>query len=124
MRTIKEWIGKTDDTAIPARVKIRIIARQSNKCFLSGIEFRPGDKIEFDHATALWLGGENRESNLRAVLADKHKEKTRAEAPIKAKVQRMREKHHGIRRKRSGFLTNRDGPLKQKMNGEIVRREC
>ena len=122
MRSVKEWHGKTDDSQPPASVKARIIERQNGKCHLSGIEFRPGDKIEFDHATAIWLGGENRESNLRAVHADRHKAKTKAEAEVRGKVNRNRQKHLGIARKRSGFPTNRDGPWKKKLDGTVERR--
>jgi 5-methylcytosine-specific restriction protein A len=95
-RTVPEWIGKTDDSVAPRLCQLRILDRQDNRCALTGHVFVPGDKIEFDHITALWLGGKNRESNLQAVLGIAHKRKTKAEAPVRAKVNASRAKHLGI----------------------------
>jgi hypothetical protein len=41
----------------------------------------------------------------------------------KSKTARVRAKHLGIRR-RSSFQTNRDGPFKRKITGEVVRRDA
>ncbi len=104
MRTVKEWVGRTDNTAPPASVKDRILRKQEGKCALSGHEFRPGDVIEFDHITPLWMQpGGNRESNLQAVLGSRHKEKTKTEATVKAKIDSVRQKHFGLQKKSSSF---------------------
>lgn len=95
-RTVKEWIGKTDDSKIPNSVKQRIVDRQGGCCALSGTVFGPGNKPEFDHKVALWLGGEHRESNLHAIRTEEHKAKTAAEATVRAKVNNQRKKHIGI----------------------------
>lgn len=95
-RTVKEWIGKTDDSAPPTKCKQRILDRQSGKCALTGHVFVPGDTVEYDHITALWLGGANRESNLQAVLGEPHKRKTKAEAGVRAKVMAAAAKHLNI----------------------------
>ena len=95
-RTVKYWIGKTDDSAPSTACKLRILSRQDNKCALTGHQFTPGDKIEFDHITALWLGGANTEGNLHAVLGEAHKRKTKAEAAVRAKTNRDTAKHLGI----------------------------
>ncbi|MER9357460.1 HNH endonuclease [Mesorhizobium sp. M0514] len=92
-RTVTEWIGKTDDSTAPRLCQLRILDRQDNRCALTGHVFVPGDKIEFDHITALWLGGKNRESNLQAVLGVAHKRKTKVEAKVRAKVNANRAKH-------------------------------
>lgn len=122
MRTVDEWIGRTDDAMPPARVKDRIIARQGNRCALTGREFRPGDKIEFDHAVALWLGGENRESNLQAVIAEAHKRKSAAEMTVKAKVDRQRQKHLGLRKPKATIPGSRGSKWKRKLDGTTVER--
>jgi len=96
MRTVDEWIGKTDDSAVPERVKLRIIERQNNKCAITGQTFRAGDKIEFDHKIPLWLGGKNSETNLQAVISEAHKNKTKTEATVRAKINRIRQKDLGI----------------------------
>lgn len=95
-RSTDEWIGKTDDSAPSKACKLRILAKQASKCALTGHAFVPGDNIEFDHITALWLGGKNREGNLHAVLGEAHKRKTKAEAAVRAKTNRDTAKHLGI----------------------------
>jgi 5-methylcytosine-specific restriction protein A len=95
MRTVKEWIGKNDDSAIPPRVKVRVRDRFNGLCQLCGF---PAIKPHFDHIIALCNGGQNRESNLRPVCRPCHAEKTNADVKIKAKVARIAKKHMGIRR--------------------------
>ena len=51
-----------------------------------------------------------------------HRLLTNKRVAVIAKSTRVRNKHIGIRRQRSSFQTNRDGPWKRKMSGEIVRR--
>ena len=84
-RTVPEWIGRTDDSMPPDRVKDRIRQRQSNLCALTGVPLLPGVKVQYDHIVPLWLGGANCESNLQAVTEDAHKRKTKAEATVRAK---------------------------------------
>lgn len=120
MRTVDEWIGKTDDSMPPLRVKDRIRERQGNRCAISGVELRPGIKVEYDHIVPLWLGGRNAESNLQAVTSDAHKGKTASEAKVRARCNAVRKKHLGIKpEKRGGF--NRK--LKRLMDGTVVNRE-
>lgn len=116
-RSVPEWIGKSDNSRIPASVKLRIIEEQDNRCALNpDHEFGPGDKIEFDHKTPLWLHGKHRESNLQAVLAESHIRKTQAEAPIRAKIIRQKQKHLGLRPKKPL------SPYKRKVCGTVVNR--
>lgn len=121
-RSTPEWIGKTADTAIPARVKDRIVERQGGKCAETGILFSPGMAPEFDHELALVNGGENKETNLRAVCSWAHKQKTKKDVKQKAKDARVRKKHLGIHKPKSSFATSRDGKFKQKIGGGTVLR--
>lgn len=100
MRTVEEWIGKTDDTAVPPRVRLRIFERDLGVCHLSGRKIRPGEQWELEHKTALCNGGEHRESNLAPALAQPHKDKTKEDRALKAKNDRVRKRHLGIRGKR------------------------
>lgn len=122
MRAVPEWIGRTDDTPIPASVKLRILDKQGDVCAMSGKPFSAADKPEFDHRVPLWLGGENRESNIHAILASIHKPKTKAEATVRAKVKRIKAKELGIHKPKSSFATNRNGAFKKRMDGSIERR--
>lgn len=97
-RSVPEWIGKTDNTAIPDRVKLRVHENADGKCAKCDREARPA---EYDHATPLILGGENRETNLQLLCAPCHKAKTALDVKLKAKVARVRKLHLGISRPRS-----------------------
>ncbi len=94
-RTVNEWIGKTDDTPIPPRVKARVFLAAGGICHLSGRKIGATDPWDCDHVVALCNGGENRESNLAPALRDKHREKTALDVAEKSKTARMWAKHHG-----------------------------
>ena len=94
-RSVPEWVGKTHDSAVPARVKARVFERFGGRCAISGVKLFPGE-YDFDHELALEDGGEHREGNLRPVHRDRHREKTAAEAGARKKVRRTRLKHLGL----------------------------
>lgn len=100
-RSVEEWIGKTDDAAIPPRVKLRIFERYKGVCYLSGIKIQPGDKWEVEHIIALCNGGEHRESNMAPALCAPHKAKTKADLRAKAKNERIRKRNAGIKKPRT-----------------------
>ena len=95
-REIPEWIGATDDSRPPARVRLRVFQRYEGRCYLSKRKIGPGDTWELDHVKALINGGENRESNLAPALKAPHREKTNADVAEKAKIDRIAKKHLGI----------------------------
>lgn len=122
-RAVAEWIGKTDDARVPPRVRLRIFEHHNGICHLSGRKIAPGEPWELEHIIALCNGGEHRESNMAPALKDKHKEKTKADVAEKSRTYERKLSHVGIKSKgRSSFRTNRDGPFKKKMSGEVVRR--
>jgi len=95
-RSVPEWIGKTDDTPIPPRVKLRIWERDDGRCHITGKKINPGDKYQFDHKIAIINGGENRESNIAPALDAPHTEKTKSDVAEKSKIARLRQKHLGL----------------------------
>lgn len=113
MRAVDEWIGKNDDTPVPPRVKLRVFNAYGGVCYLSGRKIMPGERWEVEHKLALSLGGENRESNLAPALAAPHKVKTASDMKQKAKNDRVRKKHLGIRKPRTLRRWRR-------FNGDIV----
>lgn len=123
MRSVDEWIGKTDDSAPSNGCKRRILDRQGWKCAISDVEFRDGVKAVFDHITPLWLGGENRESNLQALTVKAHAGKTKSEAKVRAKVNRIQLQRVSGKKKSSwGDLSRKmDGTVYNKRTGEILR---
>lgn len=120
-RSTDEWIGKTDDQAIPPRVRLRVFERHGGICHLSGRKIMPGDAWDADHVIALVNGGEHRESNMAPALRTEHRKKTARDVAQKAKDRRIRAKHLGIR-KPSRFATARTGKFKQKIGGQTVPR--
>lgn len=121
-RSTPEWIGKTDDTAIPPRVRLRVFEAHGGVCYITGRKITPADKWDVDHVQALVNGGENRESNLAPALRAAHRKKTAEDVAIKAKDRRVRAKHLGIGPKKSSFANARDGKYKTKVGGGTVLR--
>lgn len=106
-RSVTEWMSKNPDAKIPDRVKIRVLRRYGNKCFLTGILIADGQAFDCDHKTPLEHGGEHRESNLVPVLRLPHEVKTAAERKIQAKADRMAKKAHGMKPQKSRPIANR-----------------
>lgn len=98
MRNVPEWIGKTDDTPVPKRVKIRVFIAHDGICHISKRKIVVGDKWDAEHVKAISNGGENRESNLAPALIEPHKIKTKRDRAIKSKTDRMRAMNLGLNR--------------------------
>lgn len=92
-RAVPEWIGKTPDSKIPDRVKLRIFEREGGRCHISGRKIMVGEPYDFDHKIALINGGEHRESNLFPALRNKHREKTAKDVAEKARTYAVKAKH-------------------------------
>ena len=113
-RSLPEWVGKTDDTPAPPRVRLRNFEQYGGVCQCGcGVKIRAGDQWQTDHRIALINGGENRESNLVPLLTRHHKKKTTADVAEKSRVRAKRKKHLGIK------STKRKIPYRR-FNGEPV----
>jgi 5-methylcytosine-specific restriction protein A len=121
MRSVEEWIGKTDDAAIPARVRMRVFLKHDGRCHITGRKITPGDYWECDHIVALCNGGEHRESNLAPALRDAHRQKTASDVKLRAKIDRIRKRNMGIKKK-STFPCSKDSRFKKKLNGTVELR--
>ena len=121
-RATPEWIGKTDDTAVPARVRLRVFDAHKGRCHLTGRKINPGDEWDLDHVRALINGGENRESNLAPAIRKAHRKKTADDVKQKAKDARIRKKHLGIKTRKSEIAGSRASKWKKKLDGTTVPR--
>ena len=102
MRLVPEWLGLTDDSNVPIHVRMRVLIDGKGRCSKCDHKFVPGDPPwQCDHIKPLWLGGENRESNMQILCVACHKKKTGGEAGIRAKTNRVRQKHFGLRKDRT-----------------------
>lgn len=117
-REVPEWIGKTDDSKVPPRVRLRVFEREGGICHITGQKIATGEAWQLDHRIPLILGGEHRESNLFPALVEPHKRKTATEMKIKSKIARIKAKHLGIK-KQSTFSTK----FKKRIDGRVVNRE-
>lgn len=100
-REVPEWIADHDDQNIPPRVKVRVAKRAGDKCAICTLTIGGKLKPAFDHILAICNGGEHRESNLQLLCVPCHKVKTGADVAEKARDQRKRLKHLGIKKPRS-----------------------
>lgn len=119
-RELPEWIGRTHDSKVPPRVRMRIFDRENGICHLTGAKIDPvRDQWDLDHKISLILGGEHRESNLFPALRDPHRKKTAVEVGIKSKIAKVRKKHLGIKKPKSSLS---HPTLKRRMDGTVVHR--
>lgn len=104
-RSVPEWIGKTPDTKVPPRVRVRVFEAKGGRCHSCTRKIRPGDKWTLEHLIALINGGENRESNLGVTCAWCLPEKNATDVKQKSETYEMRAKHIGVDTKpsRRGF---------------------
>lgn len=122
-RAVPEWIGKTDDAAIPPRVRLRVFEAHGGVCHLSGRSIQAGEPWDCDHIRALVNGGEHRETNLAPALRDKHRAKTADDVREKSIVRRKQMKSLGIAPKKGRPMPgSKASGLRKRMNGEVERR--
>jgi 5-methylcytosine-specific restriction protein A len=117
-RAVPEWIGRTDNSKVPDRVRIRVFEREGGVCHLSGLPIdKVRDEWDLDHKVALILGGEHRESNLFPALRQHHRKKTAVEMAVKSKIANVKKKNFGLRKSKAGGFQSR---FKKKLNGDVV----
>jgi hypothetical protein len=123
-RSTDEWIGRTPDTPIPPRVKLRVFDRYGGICHLSGRKIMPGEPWDCDHIIALINGGENREGDLAPALRDKHRKKTADDVREKSRVAQRRQSFLGIKpqRKRIQSAGFRRPPPQQSASRPLIRK--
>jgi 5-methylcytosine-specific restriction enzyme A len=96
-RSLPEWIGRTPDSAVPPRVRLRVFQRYAGRCQCGCNRLiRPGEAWECEDTIAIINGGQRRESNLKPWLAEHHKAKTKQDVAEKSRVYRKAAKHAGV----------------------------
>ena len=121
MRSVPEWVGKTDDTPIPARVQLRVTKKYDKTCQICFAPITSG--VEIDHRVALVNGGRNAEFNLAPVHPKCHRAKTREDVAEKAATYRTQAHHLGIRKSRHPMPGSKASGWRKRMNGTVERRQ-
>lgn len=122
-RSLKEWFGDTDDTAVPPRVRLRVFEKFGRRCADCRRSLRSGDQWTCDHVIALINGGQNRENNLRPLCEWCNQKKNQADVTEKSIVYAKRLSDVGIKPKKfRPLIGTKASGWKHKMSGQWVRR--
>ncbi len=114
-RSVSEWIGKTDDTPVPPRVRLRVFDAKGGRCWKCRRKISAGEPWTCEHMIAVINKGENRESNLDVTCCNCLPEKNAADVAEKSKIADIRKKHLGIHK------TKRPWPKRQDPWGKEYR---
>lgn len=110
-RALPEWIGKTPDSAVPPRVRVRIFQRYDGRCQCGcNRPIRAGEAWDCEDTIAIINGGQRRESNLKPWLTEHHKGKTAQDVAEKSRVYRKRAKHLGVDLRKGPKIQSRGFP--------------
>jgi 5-methylcytosine-specific restriction protein A len=102
--------------------RTRVFDAGSGRCHLCGLKIHAerGEPWQVEHRKPLWEGGADDESNMSPAHVHCHAKKTAGEAPVKAKTDRVRAKHLGIKKTPSfrGWQTFKRKPVKNPHYGK------
>jgi hypothetical protein len=126
-RSLPEWKGKTDDTPVPPRVKLRVLRQYDGCCDGAcngcGRRIGPGDAWTCDHIVAIINDGENRESNLHPLCCFCHPVKTMSDLREKSRIARIALRHAGIRLRSPHPLPGGKGDSRKRtVDGRVINR--
>lgn len=127
-RSVPIWEGRTDDTAIPPRVRLRVWDREQGKCHRCRRDIPADDAWIIEHRHAIILGGANAEPNLCLSCSWCKPVKDAEDAAAKSKTAAVRAKHLGVRQPSSlpGArikYSRARGAWVDRMTGQIVEHE-
>lgn len=92
-RNLPMWVGSTDDTTVPPRVKIRVFERCRGRCHRCGRQIPVGDLWVLEHLIAIINGGANAEGNLGLTCSWCKPKKDAEDVAIKANTYAKRKAH-------------------------------
>lgn len=102
-RSVPEWRGRTDDTAAPPRVRLRVFERAEGRCHRCERKIGAGEGWTLEHLLAISRGGENRENNLGVTCDWCLPQKNAEDVAAKAKIARVAKKHRGAKKRKGGI---------------------
>jgi 5-methylcytosine-specific restriction protein A len=102
-------------------VRLAAWNRCGGSCEQCTAKLYPG-RYEFHHIKEATFGGESDLGNCRVLCVSCHSGVTGSRAAVVAKSNRQRNKHLGIKKKRSQWAYGKGSKFKKKINGEVVKR--
>ena len=105
------------------RVYLGILRQQRLRCACGcGVKITRKEGYQFDHDTALALGGADTPDNLRAVRVPCHKRISAVDIRMIRKADRQRKAWQGVKKRRGRAMQSRGFQGWRKFNGERVVR--
>lgn len=89
----------TKRRSMTASKRLRIWNAHSGVCHLCGLPIKLGELWDVEHRKPLWLGGSDDEDNMAPAHKDCHAPKSKEEAGVRAKTNRVAARHLGIEKK-------------------------
>lgn len=128
-RASEEWIGKTADTPIPARVRLRVFDRKHGRCHSCQRKIAGGERWICEHLIAVinWRATKeqphgNRESNLGVTCSWCVPAKNAEDVAQKSKVYQTRAKHLGLKKPSRPMAGSRASGWRKPFNKPAERR--
>lgn len=121
-RSVEEWVGKSDDTKVPPRVRARVFLDKKGLCHKCGRKILTGETWTCEHLIAIINGGQNREANLDLTCCNCLRAKNSEDMAIKSKVARVAKKHLGLSKSKNPLPGSKASPWRRRMDGTVERR--
>ncbi len=84
-------------TAVRKYLRDKVEERDEGRCAVCGVY---DAKWQADHVHEIWAGGPDDIDNLQTLCRRHHREKTDSQTPIRAKTDRLRDRHDLTRRRK------------------------
>lgn len=103
--------------------RVKLFDEHKGKCCLCGLSIwaERGDKWIAEHIKPLWLGGADDATNIAPAHERCAIAKTVKEAPVKAKSDRVRARHLGIKKSTRPIPGSKASGIRKRMNGNVER---
>jgi len=105
--------------------RVKIFLAADGICHLCGLKIdAPKQRCDVEHVKPLHMGGADDPTNMRPAHIQCHAVKTAGEATTRAKCDRVRARHLGVKRQSSRPMPfGRNSNFKRRFDGSVVRRD-